>query len=158
MTNTRLIFPSVNRLLSVDRELSHLLGDALGAAAPRPAQRWTPAIDIAERADGYMLAVEIPGVDPSSLDITFDNHRLTIRGAKTASFATTEGENGTASSNGTGAFKAIAVERLSGAFERVLTLPDDVDAERIEAKYDRGILWITVPKAESAKPRKIRIA
>jgi HSP20 family protein len=157
MTNTRLIFPSVNRLLSVDRELSHLLGDALAVTAPRPAQRWAPAIDIAERNDGYMLAVEIPGVDPASVDVTFDGGTLAIRGVKTPSFPASEGENGTAPSTSVATLKTVAVERLSGAFERVLTLPNDVDAERIEAKYDRGILWITVPKAESAKPRKIRV-
>jgi HSP20 family protein len=110
-------------------------------------QLWVPAIDVVEKKDAYVLHVELPGVDSSQVDISFEKNVLTIRGTKTSTVdASKEGE-----------MRIHAVERVHGAFERSVRLPQFVDGERISADFTNGLLTVTVPKAEAAQPRKITI-
>jgi len=110
-------------------------------------QLWVPAIDVVEKKEAYVLHVELPGVDASQVDISFEKNMLTIRGTKTSTVdAVKEGE-----------MRLHAVERVHGAFERSVRLPEFVDAERISADFANGLLTVTVPKAQAAQPRKINI-
>src|SRR5918999_317266 len=142
-----------NRSLSstLDRmwTLNHALDQALTAGLDRTArgpQLWVPAMDVAEKADSYLINAELPGVDPSQVEINFEQNVLTIRGVKPSSFDASNGE-----------YRVYTAERVSGEFERAVRLPDFVDSEHIEALYSHGLLRIAVPKAQAAQPRKIEI-
>jgi HSP20 family protein len=142
-----------NRSLSstLDRmwSLNHALDQALSAGferAPRGPHLWVPAMDVAEKADAYLINVELPGVEPSQVEINFEQNVLTVRGVKPSSFDSTNGE-----------YRIFTAERVSGEFERAVRLPDFVDSDRIEASYSHGLLQILVPKAQAAQPRKIEI-
>ena len=128
--------------------LNRALDQALSAGFDRASrtQLWVPAMDVAEKADAYLINVELPGVDPNQVELNFEQNVLTIRGAKPSSFDASNGE-----------YRVYTAERVAGEFERSVRLPDSVDSERIEASYDHGLLRILVPKAQAAQPRKIEI-
>jgi HSP20 family protein len=132
----------LDRMLTMDRVFDQALGNA---AASRV---WVPTMDVAERRDAYVVQVELPGLAPEQVDVSFEKNVLTVRGTKPASFdVAAEGE-----------LRIFAAERVSGTFERSVRLPEFVDAERISANFTHGLLTITVPKAEAAQPRRITIA
>ena len=117
-------------------------GDRRGAEpGGRPA--WEPALDISERGDAYLVAVELPGVDPEDLEVTFEDGLLTIQGERHFAHDSSE--------------RRFRIERRYGAFRRAITLPADVVADAIEAVTADGVLQITVPKAEDTKPRRIDV-
>lgn len=135
---------TLDRMMTLNRALDRALGEgANGNLTPF----WVPALDVAERGDAYLIVAELPGVDPQSVDLSFEHNVLTIRGTKAATFETRENEQ----------FRIYTAERRSGAFERAVRLPSFVDSERIEAEFRHGVLMITVPKSEAAKPRRIEI-
>jgi HSP20 family protein len=132
---------TLDRMLTLDRVFDQALGASLGTRV------WVPAMDVAERRDAYVVHAELPGLNPDQVDVSFEKNVLTVRGTKPASFDTgTEGE-----------LRIFAAERVSGSFERSVRLPEFVDAERISATFNNGLLTITVPKAEAAQPRRISI-
>ena len=106
---------------------------------------WAPAVDIKEEADRYLLIADIPGVDPKDIDIHMENGLLTIRGER-ESEKKTEREG----------YKRI--EREHGVFYRRFTMPEGVNADAIEATNKNGVLTVTIPKQEAAKPRKITVS
>jgi HSP20 family protein len=108
---------------------------------------WVPAMDVAERGDAYIVQAELPGVTPDQVDVTFEQNVLTIRGTKPASFDLSNDSE----------LRVFAAERVHGAFERSVRLPEFVNADRIAASFANGLLTITVPKAEAAQPRKIDV-
>ena len=105
---------------------------------------WTPAVDIAERDNEYVVKVDLPGVEKDDVKITLVSGVLTIRGEK-------KQEN----ESKTGSFHRI--ERSYGSFQRSFTLPSSVRNDGIDAVYKDGILTITLPKAEEAKPKQIEV-
>ena len=107
--------------------------------------RWTPAVDIKEEENQFVLFADIPGVDPKDIDITMENNVLTVKGER--SQETKEEKNG---------FKRV--ERVHGTFYRRFSLPDTADAESISAKGENGVLMITIPKKQKAQPRRISVA
>jgi len=121
------------------RELDRLAGSLLGGAGPR-----SMPMDLYRTGDHYVLDVDLPGIDPGSVDIDVDGSVLTIRAERT--LGAPEGS------------QWLTRERQPGSFVRQLTLGDGLDAERITAAYDNGVLSITIPVKESAKPRKIAVA
>ncbi len=125
------------------RHLGRLLDDRLGAAAEE-ATSWVPSIDIREDDSGFKVLADLPGVDPSAVDITLDKNVLTIRGSRE-----------TASENIDHGFKRR--ERISGSFTRRFTLPETVNPEAIKARADNGVLEISIPKREEELPRSIAI-
>jgi len=106
--------------------------------------RWSPAVDIKEEADRFLITADLPGVDPKDIEITMDNGVLSIKGER-QSEAREEKEG----------YKRV--ERVSGAFYRRFSLPDTADAERIEAKGKDGVLEVILPKHEKVQPRKIQV-
>jgi len=105
---------------------------------------WTPAVDIAEHDDAYTVKMELPGVNKDEVKITLESNILTIRGEK-------KHEKDTKKEN------YHRIERIYGSFERSFTLPTTVKSDKIDAAYNNGVLQITLPKAEEAKPKQIEV-
>lgn len=108
--------------------------------APRVA---SVPVDVVRREHGVVVYLDVPGVDPATLDITVDKNTLTIEGERPDPLA--EGD------------KVIAAERPRGSFRRQLFLGTELDAVGVAAESEHGVLTITIPFAESAKPRKVLI-
>jgi len=105
---------------------------------------WAPACDIFEDKEGIRIIAEIPGVNPEAVKLSLENNTLTIRGEKKQiAKETTE--------------RVHRYERSYGVFERSFGLPTTVDPEKVEAEYANGLLTITLPKVERAKPREIQV-
>ncbi len=106
---------------------------------------WAPSVDIEEEDDRYLIKADLPGVDKKDIDVKLENGVLSIRGEKQ-----TESETG----KGT---KRHRTERFHGSFARSFTLPDAVKADKVDASYKDGVLSLTIPKEEEAKPKSIDI-
>ena len=101
-------------------------------------------IDAYRRGDTFHVHVDLPGVDPASIELTVDRNVLTVRAER--DWTPAEGD------------RLVAAERPRGTFTRQLLLGETLDAARIEARYEHGVLTVTVPVAEAAKPRKVEIS
>jgi HSP20 family protein len=108
------------------------------------AAAWAPAVDISERKDAYLVAVEVPGVKADDLEITFEDGLLTIQGER--HFAHDAAEE-----------KVHRAERSYGAFRRSITLPSHVEADKIEASTLDGVLQVVVPKAQEVQAKRIQV-
>ena len=108
----------------------------------RGAPRLMP-MDLYRDGDHYLITADMPGIDPGSVDIAVDGQLLTIRAERTLSNAT--------------GVKWIARERQAGSFLRQLNLGQGIDTEHISASYDNGVLSVTIPLTETAKPRKSEV-
>ena len=141
MLTTRPFGVAYDRMLTLNRVFDQAL------TASTASRVWVPAMDVSERGDAYVVHTELPGVNPDSVEITFEQNVLTIRGAKSPAIdPQTDGET-----------RIFASERVHGSFERAVRMPEFVDAERIDADFSNGLLTITVPKAQAAQARKISI-
>ncbi len=110
------------------------------------AQGSFPAVNVYTRPDAVDVAVFAPGIDPGQLNVTMDRGVLTISGSRDQTVG------------GDGPKNAVfAQERFTGQFKRSLTLPEDVDANRAEAKYVDGVLTISVPRNTPPQPQRIAI-
>ncbi len=105
---------------------------------------WTPAVDIQEQENNFIIYADIPGVDPSTIEIQMENAVLTING-----------ERDTLGAANKDSFKRQ--ERSTGHFYRRFSLPDSVDVDNIKAKSNNGVLELTIPKSEKIKARRIKI-
>jgi HSP20 family protein len=104
---------------------------------------FVPASDIYETKDSIVVLAEMPGVAPDAIDITLERRVLTIRGRS-------------AGSEHAG-YQRVYNEYADGDYERVFTLSENIDRDRIEATLKDGVLHLTLPKAETAKPRRIEL-
>ena len=105
---------------------------------------WAPAVDIYEHEGNIVLKAELPGIDSNDVDIRLENNVLTLRGERKVDHEVKQ-EN------------YHRVERAYGSFSRSFTLPSIVDQEKIKAEYKDGVLELTLPKREEAKPKQISI-
>jgi HSP20 family protein len=121
------------------RELDRVAGALLDT---RQGLRLMP-MDLYREGDHYILSADLPGIDPGSVDIDVDGQLLTIRAERTLRNA--EG------------VKWLTRERESGSFLRQLNLGQGIDIDAISARYENGVLSVTIPVSERAKPRKIEI-
>jgi HSP20 family protein len=115
------------------------------AFLPGRGPRRYPLINLLEDKDHLYIEALTPGVDPQSLNITVTQNRLTMAGEKTRIAGEVKPE----------AFHRS--ERASGKFVRTVDLPVEVDAGAVEAEYKNGLLVVTIPKAEKAKPKQINV-
>jgi len=106
---------------------------------------WAPAVDIYEQEGHIVLKAELPGIDPKDVDIRLENNVLTLRGERRVD-------------NDVQRDSYHRVERAYGSFTRSFTLPSVVDQEHIKADYKDGVLKVTLPKREEAKPKQISIS
>lgn len=125
----------------VDRVFRDLLG---GSQDPATAGAFAPALDVEETEDDFVLTVELPGVRAEDVELTLEENVLTISGER-AFYAERDADD----------FRRV--ERSFGRYHRAVRLPDRVDGDTVEADYRDGLLTVTVPKAEEAKPRRIEV-
>ena len=131
------------------RRLNHVLDQAFNTwpfanvSPDQAAPAWVPATDIVEVADGLEVVLELPGIKPEGVKITVENSTLAIRGEK-KQVAETDS-------------KVHRQERSYGAFERSFSLPSTVDPDKVTARFENGVLTVSIPKAEKAKPREISV-
>ena len=103
---------------------------------------WMPSVDISETDSDFAVKAELPGVDKDDVKVMLDNGVLTIKGEKKSEVKDE---------------KRHRLECVYGSFVRSFTLPQYVDAEKLQAKYKDGILSLTIPKLEMAKPKQIEV-
>lgn len=146
MTYVTLRRPARN-LFQFHNEMGQMFND-LFASPNEPTDetenRWSPSVDIAETDSGFEVRAELPGVKQEDVNVSVRDNVLTLRGEKRQE-ETDEGKD------------YRRVERHYGSFQRAFTLPPNVDVEAITAAYRDGVLTLTVPKAEEAKPKEIPI-
>ena len=129
----------MNRLFNTVFDQSAATGR--GAATNR---RWIPAMDLVETADHYVLRADLPGLSDDDVNVQFEDNVLTISGERKTQHE--QHEEG-----------YYRIERAFGSFARSLTLPDGVNADAVQAHFDRGVLEIRIPKPEQKKPRQVQI-
>ncbi len=121
------------------RELDRLAQQTFGTGV----QSSVMPMDAYREGDNFVVHLDLPGVDPSSIDLTVEKNVLTVSAQR--QWQPSEGQ------------QVLASERPQGSFSRQLFLGEGLDPERVEASYDNGVLTVTVPVAEQAKPRKVEI-
>lgn len=131
---------------SLQRSVNRLFDDAVseGRQGRRADAMWVPPVDIYEDKDAITLLCDLPGMDQNDVKLNLDNNILTISGTRKAA-------------NEENRENYQRIECVSGPFNRSFTLPATVDAEKVEADMDRGVLKIRLPKREESKPRQIAI-
>ncbi|MCW2950349.1 MAG: Hsp20/alpha crystallin family protein [Thermoleophilia bacterium] len=127
----------------VNRLFERFFGGSTGESSSQ--QRWTPAMDVAEEGDEFVLRADLPGLKQDDVSIEVQERTLRISGERR--FAPKPEHDG-------GMFR---LERAYGRFERTITLPEGVDADAIHASFENGVLELHVPKPVEAKPRRIEI-
>ena len=136
----------LRELRSVRKEVERLWNELFDETpfAKRCAEEWTPSVDISETEKDFIIEAELPGVELKDINVTISADRLTLKGEKKRE------------EEGKGELY-YRTERYYGAFQRVFQLPTQVQDDKIEATFDKGILKITVPKGEEAKKKRIKI-
>ena len=127
------------------RDMNRLFNTLFEPSTGAVMRRWSPAMDLVETEDNYVLRADLPGVSEGDVKIELDDNVLTISGERKS--AHKEAKEG-----------YYRVERAYGSFSRTLKLPEGVDADSISASFDRGVLEVNVPKPEQRKPRRVEIA
>ncbi|WP_026331435.1 MULTISPECIES: Hsp20/alpha crystallin family protein [unclassified Thioalkalivibrio] len=130
-------------LNQLSRELGRL-PDVPGDEDSVSAADWSPAVDIREETDAYVLHADVPGVDPKDIELHMENGVLTLRGER--KYENAEEKEG---------YKRV--ERMRGTFFRRFSLPDTADAENISARSQNGVLEVRIPKQARVQPRRIEI-
>jgi HSP20 family protein len=135
----------MRELNTLQTEMNRLFNSFFDEGGDGERRRWAPAVDLFEREDTLVLKADLPGMTEDDVQIEVRENVLTVAGDRKAEHE--EKRNG-----------YYRVERSFGHFSRSLQLPDGVDAGRIEAKFENGVLEVTIPKPEERKPRRIEIA
>jgi HSP20 family protein len=130
-------WPIWGRLTNLPEELDRLFES--------PMTNWAPALEVHEDKDKFTIRVELPGLKREDIDVSLQEGALIISGERKSEKV----EEGVA---------IHRQERFYGKFQRTLTLPEPVAAEKVKADYKEGVLTVTLPKTEEAKPRKIDVS
>ena len=117
--------------------MAHSLGPPLRLS------RWNPAVNVYQDKDQFTVVVELPGFKKEEIEISLHDDTLTVSGERKREESSAQ---------------EFLTERLYGNFQRSLTLPTAVDAEKVKASYKDGLLQLVLPKAEEAKPKQIEVA
>ena len=120
------------------------LFDTLFQPASGTTSRWIPAMDLVEAEDHFVLKADLPGLDEDAVSIEVQDNVLTVSGERRDS--TDEKADG-----------YFRVERAFGSFSRSLALPDGIDADRVTADFDDGVLEIRIPKPDERRPHRVAI-
>jgi HSP20 family protein len=131
-------------LLSIRNTMDRLFESALSGTSIWQPVSWDLALDVVETEDEYTVKASLPGINPDDLEITYTNNTLTIKG-EVREEKESEGA------------RYHLRERRYGSFARSITLPAGVEADKIEASYEAGVLKLRLPKAEEVKPKRIAI-
>lgn len=135
----------IRDMVAMQQMMDHVMDDAFGGATNEwsTAGNWL-ALDLHDTGEAYVVEADVPGVPPDAIEITLHENTLTISGEIAVP----------ASAEGT---RRILSERTSGKFRRSITLPETIDADRVEASYADGVLHLTLPRSEATKPRQIAV-
>jgi HSP20 family protein len=131
---------------SLQREMNRLFEDfgrGFGFGTLLSPESFEPRIDVRETEEDVLVAAEIPGLEEKDFELSLTAEALTIRGEKRREHEKTT--------------RVHRYERSYGAFERSFTLPTTVDTEKVQARFEHGVLSVTLPKAERAYPREIEV-
>ncbi len=132
-------------LADLHRDLDSIVSRVFGATVPDQTAdtftSFTPAAGVRREGDTWMVSIAVPGISPEKLDVDIIGRTLRVRGER-ASEAKTD---------------SLGSEIAYGRFERELTLPEDIDTERVEATYRHGMLELVLPLKESAKPHRVEV-
>lgn len=131
-------------LQNLDSNLPRLTGRGYGDNGGEARANWAPPLDIYETPEAYRVVAELPGFGPDDVDVTVNENLLTIKGERKFYDEVSEQS-----------FHRI--ERRFGQFQRLVSLPSEVDADKVEATFDKGVLTVGIPKAEKAKPKRVEI-
>jgi HSP20 family protein len=132
-----LVLPGFGRLAGLQDELDQLFES--------PLTGWAPALDVQEDKDNFTIRVEVPGLRREDIDVSLQDGALVISGERRSEKV----EEGV---------EIHRQERFYGKFQRALTLPEPVVADKVKADYKDGVLTVTLPKTEEAKPKKIDVS
>ena len=130
-----------NMRAEMDRVFESTVGSFSGSSAPL--SRWNPAVNVYQDKERFTVVVELPGFKKEEIEISLHEDTLTIAGERKREESSEQ---------------EFLTERLYGKFQRSLTLPTAVDAEKVKASYKDGLLQVVLPKAEEAKPKQIEVA
>lgn len=134
----------LQELVAMSNRLNRAINDPYTPRTEDSFGAWTPPVDIFERQDHLVIRAEVPGVHKEDMDVRIENGVLTLHGER-------KEENEVKAEN------AHLMERVHGTFTRSFSLPTTVEAAKVTATYRDGVLEVTVPKVETAKPKKIEI-
>ena len=134
----------VRDLDSFQSDFNRLFDSFFGARPGTEAGRWMPAMDLVETDDHLVLRADLPGLDKDDVEIELKDDVLTISGGRKAEHE--ERQDG---------FHRI--ERSYGSFARSLTLPKGIDADQVQAEFEKGVLEVRIPKPAERKPHRVRI-
>jgi HSP20 family protein len=136
-------------LEEMERRLDEVFGrpfrPTLWRRLPVEVRGWAPAIDVFEKEDKFVVKAELPGIKKEDIDVSVVGDMLTIKGERKAETEVKEEDY-------------YCCERSYGSFFRSMALPSTVDAKKIEASYENGILKVTLPKAPEIKPKKVPVS
>lgn len=137
------------QLRRIQTDLDRFFGPGALQAGERGAEsetagNWLPAVDITENEQNYEIRADLPGVDPNNIEVSMDDHVLSIHGSRDSE----------STEEGTGWRR---VERVQGTFHRRFSLPEDADPENIQARCRNGVLHLTVPKKEREPNKRIPV-
>ena len=135
---------ALDRLTNMRAEMDRVF-ESTGSfsASPAPLSRWNPPVNVYQDKYRFTVVVELPGLKKEEIEISLHDDTLTIAGERKREESSEQ---------------EFLTERLYGKFQRSLTLPTAVDAEKVKASYKDGLLQVDLPKAEEAKPKQIEVA
>jgi len=134
-------------LLASQREFDRLFRGAFSPALSEgelSTRTWAPPVDIYENGDSLVLKAELPGINPDEVEIRVEDNTLYLKGERKFEKEVKEQNY-------------HRVERSYGTFTRTFSLPNSIDADKVTANYQDGVLTLTMPKKEEAKPKTIKI-
>jgi len=128
-------------------QIEDVLRSFLGSGTSKEASPWSPRLDVRESKDAYVLYADLPGLDKKDIQVSVEEGLLSIRGERKALSDAKDDEGGW-----------HRQERSYGNFLRTVKVGDAIDAAKVQAEYKDGVLTLTLPKKEAAKPKQITIA
>ena len=148
MSNGIVRWDPFNEMVSLRDAMSRLFEDSFIRPGAWPTSlegtAWTLPLDVIETKDDILVKASVPGLKPEEIDISVTGGALTIKGETRSEQKVEEGSY-------------IRQERRYGSFQRTITLPADVVADKAKAEFESGVLTLTLPKAEEAKPKTIKV-
>jgi HSP20 family protein len=131
---------------SLQDRLDRLFGSSFPALAEQPSE-WLPSVDLKEEDGEFVLTGEFPGLTEDDIKVEIEQNVLTLKGEKKSEREETQEKNG----------RWHLIERSYGSFQRSFTLPGNVDASKIDAKFENGVLTVHMPKRKETAARQIAV-
>lgn len=140
------VWPGLDRLTSLRDEIDRLFDNPLAelARSSQLLSGWTPAFDVFEDKDNVYVRAELPGMRKEDINLSLHNGSLSVSGERKSDDQLKEAE-------------VYRSERFFGRFQRTITLPTPIAVDKVKAQYKDGLLEVTLPKAEEAKPKHIDV-